>query len=164
MKITDDKGRLFGKINIVDMGVILLIILAAVSVGYKLTREKEIERKEAVISYTLCVEGVRDQSFRAISQKSEVYQAETGEDLGVISDIEKENAKKLVQKADGEYAVATYPDKFDLYITIESPGTVTQDGYFTQSGKKILYGDTIGISNGYSQMFGVVENISIKNN
>ena len=33
MKLIDEKGRLFGKINIVDLLVILVIIVAAVVLG-----------------------------------------------------------------------------------------------------------------------------------
>jgi len=70
-------------------------------------------------------------------------------------------AKQIVLKSSGEYEVAEIPNKFDLYVTLVTDGVVSPDGYFTEGGKKILYGDTIGVNNGYSQMFGVVENITV---
>ena len=162
MKIVDEKGKIFGKLNIVDLGIVLLLILAFASVGYKVVREKFIERESAVIDYTLCVEGVRDQSVQAINMVYEnIVDAENEDALGDIIDVRVEQAAKIVQKTDAEYTKAFYPDKYDLYITIETKGVVSKDGYFTDSGKKILYGDTIGINNGYSQMFGVVEDIKI---
>lgn len=163
MKIVDENGKIFGKLNLVDLGIVLLLILAVAAVGYKVVRERFIERETAVINYTLCVEGVREQSVKAINMVHEdVIDAENDDALGDIVDVIAEPAAKIVQKADGEYTKAFYPDKYDLYITIQTKGIVSKDGYFTDSGKKLLYGDTIGINNGYSQMFGVVENIEIE--
>lgn len=162
MKIVDDNGKIFGKINLVDLGVVLLLVLAVAAVGYKVVRERFIERETVNIEYTILVEGVREQSVNAIGKVSEkIEDAENGDVLGDIIDIKKENASDIVQKADGEYVKTVYPDKYDLHITLRTEGISSKDGYCTFSGKKILYGDTIGINNGYSQMFGIVEDIQI---
>ena len=158
MRITDEKGRIFGKINIVDLGIILLLILSIAAVGVKVYRDKFTEREHTAVRYTLFVAGVRQQSVDAINMVHErITDAETDDPLGDIVEIKKEPAANIFQKADGEYVKSYYPEKYDLYITIETDGVVTPDGYFTEGGKKLLYGDTIGINNGYSQMFGYVE-------
>lgn len=163
MKLVDEKGRLFGRLNLVDLGIVLLIVLAVCAVGFKVVRERFADRKTVQISYTICVNGVRQQSVDAISMvKENITDAEKDEPLGDIVNIVKEPAVELLQMADGEYKKAEYPDKYDLYITLETEGTMTKDGYFTSSGKKLLYGSTIGLNNGYSQMFGVIENIEVK--
>lgn len=162
MKITDEKGRFLGKINLVDLGIVLLIILSVAAVGIKVYREKYAEREHTSIQYTLFVAGVRQQSVDAINMVHErITDAETDDPLGNIVDIKTEPAANIFQKADGEYVKAYYPDKYDLYITLETEGVVTPDGYFTEGGKKLLYGDTIGVNNGYSQMFGYVENVEV---
>lgn len=162
MKIVDENGKIFGKINLVDLGIILLLILAFAAVGYKMVRERFIERETAVIEYTLLIEGVREQSVTAINMVSEkIVNAENDDLLGDIINIKKEQASDIVQKANGDYTKVFYPDKYDLHITLRSEGVVSKDGYFTSSGKKLLYGDTIGIDNGYSQMFGIVEDVHI---
>lgn len=162
MKLIDKDGRIFGKLNLVDAGIILLLILAVAAVGLKIMKEKMIDREKAVIEYTLYVEGVRQQSVDAINKVyKDITDAENDDALGEITEVRAEKAAKIVQKANGEYTKAYYPDKFDLYITLKTQGVVSKDGYFADSGKKLLYGDTIGINNGYSQMFGVVEDIKI---
>ena len=70
MKIVDENGKVFGKLNLVDLGIVLLLILAVAAVGYKLVRERFIERETAVIEYTLRVEGLRQQSVDAIGMVS----------------------------------------------------------------------------------------------
>ena len=163
MKIVDENGKLFGKINLVDLGIILLIVLAVAAVGYKVVRERFAGRVTATINYTICVEGVRQQSVDAISMvKENITDAENDDPIGDIIDVKQTAAEEFIEMADGEYKKAEYPDKYDLYITVETKGVTSNDGYFTSSGKKLLYGDTIGLNNGYSQMFGVVEHIEVK--
>lgn len=160
MRIIDENGKLFGKINLVDLGIIFVIIFAISIVGIKILNSKSEGTENALISYTICVEGVREQSVGAISMQSEnIIDAEKDELLGRIVDIKKEQATEMIEMADGTVKMGKHPEKFDLYITLEVEGIVSADGYFTKSGKKIMYGDTIGINNGYSQMFGMVENI-----
>jgi len=162
MKLIDKNGKLFSKLNLVDLGIVLLLIFAVLAVGYKVMREKYVERETVKIEYTLCVEGVRQQSVDAINKVHEnVVDAEKEEALGDIKEVKVEAAKQIVLKSSGEYEVAEIPNKFDLYVTLVTDGVVSPDGYFTEGGKKILYGDTIGVNNGYSQMFGVVENITV---
>lgn len=162
MKLTDEKGRLFGKINLVDLGIILLIILAFCAVGAKLVKERTVDRETVVIDYTLSVKGVRQQSVDAISMETkDITDAEKDEPLGDIINIEKRPAEELIALEDGTFKWGEYRDKYDLYITVEAKGIKTADGYFTESGKKLLYGSTIGLNNGYSQMFGTIEKIEV---
>lgn len=40
MKIIDEKGRLFGKINLIDLLVIVLVVAVVAAVGWKLGRQE----------------------------------------------------------------------------------------------------------------------------
>ena len=39
MKLVDERGKLFGKLNIIDLLVILLLIVAVALIGWKVTRK-----------------------------------------------------------------------------------------------------------------------------
>ena len=43
MKIIDEKGRLFGKLNLIDLLVIVLLIAAVAAVAWKLVGKKAAE-------------------------------------------------------------------------------------------------------------------------
>ena len=160
MRIIDEKGRVFGKVNLIDLGIVVLIIAAIFAAGYKISRGKLVETKNATISYTICVPGVREQSARAINKEyKNIIDGDTKDELGEITDVRVEPGEKLVQRVDGEYELSTYPNKFDLYVTVKTEGTISNDGYYAASGKKIMYGDTVKIDNGYSVMTGMVEDI-----
>ncbi len=41
MKIIDEKGRLFGKINLIDLLVIVLVVAVVAAVGWKLVGKRQ---------------------------------------------------------------------------------------------------------------------------
>lgn len=162
MKLVDDNGKLFGKLNLVDAGIILLVIFAIVAISGKTIKEQTLDKEQVIIRYTLCAEGVRQQSVDAIKKNSEdIKDAEKDEAIGRIVEVRTEKAKRINPLPNGTFVESEYQDKYDLYVTIEAEGTISENGYFLSNGKKIMYGDTIGINNNYSQMFGMVEYIEV---
>ena len=58
--IIDNKGKLFGKINIIDLAVILLVIVAAAGICLRFVFDAaENVRNSVIFSYTVEVEGIR---------------------------------------------------------------------------------------------------------
>ncbi len=163
MKIIDENGKLFGKLNLVDLGIILLVIFAIVTVGAKLLKDSSESGAKTTISYTVFVEGVRQQSIDAINKNYEnITEAEKKDALGKIVKIEKEPSVIPVEMMDGTYKELEQPDKFNLYITLEVMGNASSNGYFTESGKKLIWGDTLVLNNNYSRMTGKIEQIKGK--
>lgn len=161
MKFIDKKGRLFGKVNIVDIFVVFLLIFAVVAVGVKFKKVKTTQGGDKVIEYTMRVERVRQASIDNFEKEyKNIIDAESKKTLGEIVSIENNPARELVKLDNGEYIFSEYEDKFDLTITIRTKGSETSQGYYSDSGRLITVGDTIGITNGYVQTFGEV--LSVK--
>lgn len=162
MKIIDKKGRLFEKINVVDIAVILLLIFAIAAVGIKFRQVKTTQGGDKTIEYTMVVERLRQPSVDAIeSEYTGIQDAETKKDLGEIISIRKAPARELVKLASGEYTFAEYDDKYDLTITLRTKGSETPQGFYSASGKLLMVGDTLGISNGHAQTFGEVLSVEV---
>ena len=66
-----------------------------------------------------------------------------------------------VERANGEYMLSYYEDKFDVYVTLRTEGRVNNRGHFAESGRKLMYGDTIKFSNGFCETSGMVEKIVV---
>ena len=67
----DEKGRLFGKINIVDLIVILVIVIAAVVVGMKFlggSGNSVINPAKTHVTYQVLVEGVQPEVYENIQE------------------------------------------------------------------------------------------------
>lgn len=161
MRIIDDKGRIGGRISIVDLFVILLLIACAAAVGLKLHKAQTVRGGDCTIEYSIRIENIRDMSVNAIKQNFEgVIDAETKHELGEIVDIQTTPARVLVQTNDGDFKLAEYDNRYDAVITFRTSGSETEDGYYASTGRQLMAGETLGVRNGYAQFFGEV--ISVK--
>ena len=67
MKLVDERGKLFGKLNIIDLLVILLLIVAVALIGWKVTRKDGASNaSRTILTYTVEVEGVDQQVHEGI--------------------------------------------------------------------------------------------------
>ena len=129
--LMDEKGRLFGKISIVDIGVLLLIAVLIVGVYYKffMVDKDQNAAKFDTIEYKVLVEEVRQQSVDAIEIGADIYDVKTNSPMGRITDIEVLPATDQLTKADGTMVIAEKPERFNVLITIRVPGIETKYGF-----------------------------------
>ena len=67
MKLVDERGKLFGKLNIIDLLVILLLIVAVALIGWKVTRNDGASNaSRTILTYTVEVEGVDQEVYEGI--------------------------------------------------------------------------------------------------
>ena len=79
MKIVDEKGKLFGKLNIVDLLVILLLVAAVVLVGLKLAGRGGVSGGAGTtLTYTVTVQGVPQAAYDNLQR---YIDPETGDQL-----------------------------------------------------------------------------------
>lgn len=160
MKIIDEKGRLFAKINLIDLVIIVAVIalLAATVVKFK-TSDTYLSRGRT-LEYTVLVENVRQATVDAINQNKEgLVDYETKKEIGNVTDIEVMGASELELMNDGRYKDVKFKDKYDVLLTIRTTGTETQDNFYTSSGRKIVVGDEIMINNGYMGTLAIVKGV-----
>ena len=71
MKIIDEKGKLFGKINVIDLLVILLVLVVAAVLGIKFLGGDDgtdVYEPAGQLTYTVKVEGVEQETYENICQ------------------------------------------------------------------------------------------------
>ncbi len=67
MKLVDERGKLFGKLNIIDLLVILLLIVAVALIGWKVTRKDGASNvSRTILTYTVEVQGVDKEVYEGI--------------------------------------------------------------------------------------------------
>ena len=160
MKITDSKGRLFGKVNIVDLIIVVCIVVLALGVFLKNGKLDGKMTTDTVIEYTMKVSSIRKASVEALEKNYEgLTEIESNRELGDIIDIKKSPAKELTQLADGSYKQTELPDRYDVLITVRVKGSETADNYFAQSGKRIINGDTVKFTNSYLETSGIIKSV-----
>ena len=113
MKLVDEKGRLFGKINLIDLLVIVLVLAVVAAVGWKLVGKKAaaaVADNEHELTFTVLFE---DQP----AELAQFAQTQVGRQL-------VNNAKLIPAEITGVSA-STLADetRYDLYVTVKATAT-----------------------------------------
>lgn len=133
MKVLDEKGRLFGKINLIDLVVVLVLVLVIIAVLWKLGGSKITEAVEVnapVIEYeVLCTEIDPDTCDYAVAHIGDQLMS-NGEMIdGTITNCVIEPNMITVLDGDGNPIQVENPDFHNLRFTIESKVTETSNAF-----------------------------------
>ncbi len=127
MKIVDEKGKLFGIINIIDL-VVLLVVVLLIGGGIKRMREKPdatAKTKKAFI--TIEVTDVKDFIVEGIMIGDPLYFNDENEKVGKIVDKKVEPYKKTIESADGKWILSEVPEKHVVLMTVDADVKETSD-------------------------------------
>ena len=128
MKLLDDKGRLFGLINIVDLVVIVLIAVVATRVGLRARVMRTVNPGALkTVEAVLLVEDVRPATAAALAVGDTIFNTKSNAVLGELVDKKVVPAVKEVETADGQLKLAEAPYRKDVYITVRGQGQVTEN-------------------------------------
>lgn len=142
--VIDEKGKLFGKISIIDLLVIFVFVVAIVGCGYKFLGGSDAVKVSADDPFTMVlrVDGVK--SFLAESiEEGEVVFEKNGGKLGTITEVRTVPYKALVDGKESEYL--TYDNRDTVYITVEAKGNVTDKGFYSAGNRQIYTGGSMNI-------------------
>ncbi len=137
MSLIDNKGRIFGKFNILDLFIIAMIVVLGIGGYYKIKkvnptniiRPKPVELKIIVME--------REQIGVDIIKEGDILKEyDTGIVLGEIKNIEVNPAAVEVVTTEGEVKIAEIPERYDLLITIDAKAMITDNSIM--SGNKEL--------------------------
>lgn len=158
MKLVDDKGKLFGKINIVDLVVIISCIVLVGGIVFRSVSGKGINEEafEAAenIQYVVKIAGVRD--FGMLVVGDEIFDNNSSLSIGHIIDVEKEAAVSRIAMDDGTQVLGATLDTFDIYLTIEVEGEVNETGKYAHSTFQILNGTRKAMHTKFSSFTGTI--------
>lgn len=148
MKFINDKGKLFGLINIIDLVVIAAIILMGIGVGYRylLRPSLEIEAEKDKKSYTATVlcSMVPPETKNTLKVGDRLYYDSTGYIETKVESISSKPASIESIAADGSLIINEHPVLEDLTVAIcvpvdvDSPIIKMGGFYQVNVGKKIV--------------------------
>lgn len=139
-KILDEKGRLFGRINIIDVIVIIVAIVLVCGVYVKFSRN---ERTASVtsdlqtVTYQLEIKGVRNGIAGNLREGDLIWNEENGVQLGRITGVSVNGAKQANALADGTYVLGNVEDRFDVVLTIEGGCQIVNGRYYIERSDEI---------------------------
>ncbi len=138
------EGKLFGKISIIDILVVLAIVVAAFGVYTRFfVGNEKVETAASHIEYKLKVQEVRIGTVEALQDyKGAIYDTTTKEYLGDIVSVEYTEAKKAVEMVNGQMKETILPERYDCMVTVRVDGKINSSGYYTATNQALATGSS----------------------
>lgn len=155
MKLVDEKGRLFGKLNLIDLAVIIIVLAVVAAVGMKLFGNKEVASattQQVTLTYEVVAQDVPD-------HVAEYCVAHTGGQL-------LSSGKLLDGYITGCEAVEVSDENgthTDLYFTIEVNTTFSSSAYVVGS-QEVRVGMEHLVKTSDIEVEGIISNLEVTSN
>lgn len=129
MKLVDDKGRIFGLINIIDL-IVLVFVVALVLGGayrfYGIRQNGDIFQQEGdAVLIKGRVFDVSQYTADVINKGDIVIDTAVQIPFGEITAVEVVPHRRLVDTAEGEVVLSEVPERFDLILSIKGMARVS---------------------------------------
>jgi len=143
----DEKGRLFGKVSLIDIFVILAVIVFAVGFVYNRTSQdiQRIIMADTPMYVTFLVEDVRDLSLSAVQEGDILFRQHERIPLGTVTNIETGPAYDIITRTDGTAALVPVDGRYNMYITLAAVGSITDRGFFVNGTQQMSVGGRISL-------------------
>lgn len=156
MKLINEKGKLFGLVNIIDL-IIILIILFGISLAVikssmdttqPLTRIDK--REEKIITYE--IKDIREMSVKKLKEDETVFLYNSTQEFGTIQSKTVRNLLAYSRNEKGEIIKVEVPDKYVVKLKVKAKVTEKENGFFI---------DNISIKTGLLQTLDM-KNVRVK--
>lgn len=162
--LMDKKGKLFGKISIVDILIVLAVIVCIAGVYARFVAQPErVQIETKTFTYKVLVREIREMSVEGLEQSvgTTFLLNEKGRSdvLGTLIDVESRHYSEPIVKNDGTIVMAEMPSKYEVVLTMELDGIVNDSGYYTTDYKSIGVGADLLMTNKYISTSGKITEI-----
>lgn len=132
MKLIDEKGKLFGKINVIDFVIVIIVIGLLAGVGYKLFIQDnngvtEQPTKKEQVKITFMIKGCTPEVQEALKQGDKLIINNEISNVEILN-IEVSDNQTTTVNDQGEVIVTTNPTMIDMRITVETEADASKAG------------------------------------
>lgn len=153
--VIDSKGKLFGKISVVDVLIVVLIVGVIAGVGYKFTKSGTSTpfAKKNTITVTFGHNLVDNYKLDTIKVGDIVKDNQTGSEFGKVIDIKSDKSIDYASNSEGKYVASEKPNYSSITLVVEGDGMYNRDiggqgvnfggiDYFVGNSVELRVGDT----------------------
>lgn len=161
--IIDKNGRLFGKLNIIDLAVILVVIAVVIGVFVRFTGGAgKIVTATKQIEFEVKVDGIRSYTVDALDKKGVVTNKNYDIITGEIANVATVDCIQKATKANGTVVEAPLEDRYTSTVTIVTDGKESDSGYFDSNNEELAVGREYTIYSKFVKTTGVITKVSVK--
>ncbi len=162
--MTDEQGRVFGKISIIDIFAVLAVILIAVSVYMRVWSNGK-QTLPVTYSdsyeYTVVAEDVSQYTAKALEKSvGQDFFSYSGKKIGVIEKIELVTPSLTpIEQKNGDVITVQHPEKSDVRMVISCEGTKAHAGIMAEGNYIISNGARLEFETKYTFASGRISNV-----
>ncbi len=163
-KIIDGNGKLFGKINLLDFLILLILVVVLIGGCYKLlfvdnnVYTPEYQRGQI----TLRLSSLSKEQVEAVKVGDPICVPKI-QDLGKVKDISVSNRMENVTSTDGLVYTVENPLQYELTLVVETEKLYFQNEfYYIGDNYKINKGMALDVSNGLMPCKATLLSISVE--
>ena len=124
----DEKGRLFGKVNIVDLIIVVIIIAAAAFIGFRLFGPESEAASTQNVRLILYCEESTEFVVEQLEEGCEAWDAENNVTLGTLTEWRAGDSNSYVTSATGEVVQIAREGYNSVSLVVEGTGVVGSHG------------------------------------
>lgn len=160
--IIDQKGKLFGKINIIDLAIIIVIVAVVAILGFKfLAPSQSGQDSQGICEVKYYIEEVSDFVSEKVNVGDKLMDEAKNVGLGVVTNIELSDAVSYGTDAEGKWVKSSKPDYKSMIITSEVNATKFDHGMIVGASKYYV-GHTFVLLAGEAKLYLRVYDINFK--
>jgi len=159
----DKNGKLFGKISIVDLLVVLVVLVVAAGTVYRFASPAtNFDDDGVTVDFVIRIEGVRTFTLPYYQGGLRVYDRQMGQFIGVIHDFHTATHYRSQVLHDGSVIFAPLPDNFtNVYLTIRASGRETDGAIFVEGTYEVAVNSVRNIRTRYISVQGIIHSITV---
>jgi len=148
MKILHENGKLFGKISMVDILVVIIVIVLIYGVYSRFANDIMPQNNNTTNSnvqefyYDIEIKNVIPETGSMIKQGDKVYDKTSGTEIGEVVDVKTNSAKVEFSTNEGKIIETEIKEKIDIIVRVKSLGNIKDGKYLANYTIDILAGET----------------------
>jgi len=163
MTLIDERGRVLGRINLIDLMVILGVVIA-IGIAYStVTKQGKVISvpEDKTIKYTILIREVRPEVANYIKEGDLVKKQSNQAPIGTIRQVSVKPALVIDFNGVDRRIATTSPVDKDVYVTVETKGRAGEDIIAT-GDEVIRVGDSFPIVTKWFTGNAIIVGISLK--
>lgn len=158
--IIDKDGKLFEKISIIDIFVVILVIALAAGTLYHFRAPvAQISSGKEKIVFYIKIQDVREFTADYYSEGMLTYDNKTGAYLGKIVNVEVSQFYDNMNNLDGTLIMTDKPEKIQIILKIEGEGIVSDQDYMLSGSYELKAGAGVSLLTKYVAVEGYILDI-----
>lgn len=148
----DNKGRLFGKVNIVDLLIVIIIVAAGIFLGKMLFGPESTIAQTQKVRLTLYCEETPNYVAEQLKEGSEAWDAENNVTLGTLTEWRTGESKSAVTDITGQVVEISREDYCSVTLMVDGDGVIGDHGV-TINGTLYAAGQSMSVYFGDCKLF-----------